>query len=425
VVGPLVCAALVLSVEPARLSQQAPPPSAKVHVADSSTPPVKRLHLWSSTGNISGPLELGGGRWEAIYTAPRNGRPQLAVVAAWDEDGGTATAITVPLEGRMEFPADTDPGAKVQVEVGVHHGTGHADADGHARVTTWVAPESRTAKITAVDPAGNTTIEEIKLEPAPGGVWLVAPPEMLEGIPVRVYAFSTGGAAIKLRARGGEVEIVQDEPGVLVAMVSGRDNIKLIATSDAGHASADLRYHPNPPPAPSPSPSPSPRPIPPPRVGAPRWEIGATATASYSGDFTGVGLSVEYRRRMRGRWHLGADLFGLYSDGSTRSNDVSVAALGLRGVAELRLRLSPMTAAVFQAAAGGVYLYEERRPTVGKVHQLSDATLTLAVGAGFVARAGQGMFVLRLEFAWTPIIKLGLANIEGGVLCVGYRYGRW
>jgi hypothetical protein len=423
VIGVLWCAALTLTVEPARLPQQVPPATAKVHIADTAVPPTRHLHLWSSTGNISHPLDLGGGRWEAIYTAPHGGRPQFALLAAWDEDLGTATAVTVPLEGRTEFPADTDPGAKVQVEVGAHRGSGHADAEGHARVTAWVAPEARSARITAVDLAGNTTVEEVKLEAAPGGVWLVAPPEMAEGIPVRVYSFATSGASIKLRARGGDVDVKQDDPGVLVAMLTAWDNVKLTATADPGRASAELRYHPNAP-SPSPMPSPRPRPSPQPRVGEPRWEVGATMAARYSGDFSGVGASVEWRRQVR-RWHFGVDLFGLYAEGNGRATDVSLGGVGIRGVAELRLRLSPLVAAVLQGALGGVLLYEERTPTVGRVRGIFDGTFTLALGVGVTARAGEGLFVLRLEYAWTPILKLGLSNLDGGILSIGYRYGRW
>lgn len=426
-IGSLVCAALTLTLEPPRLPQQAPPVTAHVRVVDSAQPPAKRLHLWSSTGNISEPRDLGGGRWDAIYTAPHGGRPQFALLAAWDEDAGTATAVTVPLEGRTEFPADTDPGARVQVEVGAHHGSGHADGEGHAHVTTWVAPESRTAKVTAVDLAGNTTIEEIKLEAAPGGVWLIAPPEMDEGVPVRVLAFATGGARIKLKARGGDLDVVEDEPGVLVARLDGHDNLKLTASADAGSASAELRYHPRAPlssPAPSAAPRPSPGPGVP-RVGQPRWEAGATVGARYSFEFSGVGVGAEVRHRLRGRWHLGADLFGVYSRGSAQSNDVVAGAVGARAVGELRLQVAPVAAVVLHAAAGAVYLYEQRTPTVGSAHNLSDATVTLAIGAGVVARAGPGVYVIRLEYAWTPIVKLGLANIDGGVLSVGYRYGRW
>src|SRR4051812_9142545 len=90
--GPLVAAALVLALEPARLVQQTPAATARVHVIDSATPPARKLHLWCSTGNISEALDLGSGRWDAIYSAPSTGRPQYAVIAAWDEESGTATA---------------------------------------------------------------------------------------------------------------------------------------------------------------------------------------------------------------------------------------------------------------------------------------------------------------------------------------------
>jgi hypothetical protein len=99
--------------------------------------------------------------------------------------------------------------------------------------------------------------------------------------------------------------------------------------------------------------------------------------------------------------------------------------VGARGVAEVRLPLGPLVAAVLQAGVGGFYLYQNRTPVVGRTREISDGTLSLSAGAGIVARAGRGLFVLRLEFAWTPILRLGLSNLDGAVLSVGYRYGRW
>jgi hypothetical protein len=427
--GPLLIAALVMAVEPPRLTQQSPPATARVHVIDSATPPAHRLHLWCSTGNISEALDLGGGKWDAIYTAPTSGRPQYAVLAAWDEDSGTATAVTVPLEGRMEFPADTDPFAQVKVEVGSHRASGHADSQGHARVTALVSPEAQTAKITAVDPAGNTTIEEVPLEAAPGGVWLIAPGEIAEGATERVMAFASGGATIRIKVRGqGELKIIQDEPGVFVALLEAHSNVKLNAIAEPGRASAEVRYHPKPPMAlvPSPTPVPVASPPPPDRLVEPRWELGAAIGARYSGDFAGVGGAIEYRHRVgRGRWHLGVDVMGLYADGNSAATDVHVGGVGARAVAELRLPVAPLAAFGFQAAAGALFLYEQRTPLVTPARDVPDATLTLALGVNVLAKVGPGLLILRLEFAWTPILKLDLGNVDGGVISIGYRYGRW
>jgi len=193
-----------------------------------------------------------------------------------------------------------------------------------------------------------------------------------------------------------------------------------------GKATQDLLYHPMAPPAPPPVvPPPPPPPLPDKLVG-PRWELGATSGARYSGDFSGVGVAVEYRRKVRGgHWHLGVDVLGVYADGRTPSNDVRLGGVGARAVAEVRLALGKHVAGLLSGAVGAVYLYEERTPLIGSSRSVSDGTLSLALGAGLLARAGRGLVVLRLEFAWTPLIRLGLANLDGGLLSVGYRYGRW
>jgi hypothetical protein len=419
VLAGLAIFALTVVVEPARLPQQAPPSSARVHVGDGG----HKLRLWCSVGNVSQALDLGGGRWDAVYTAPSAGRPQVAVIGAWDEESGQAAVTTLALEGRMEFPAETDPGAQVQVQVGSHRATGRADTAGQARVTSWVSPEARVARITAVDAAGNTTVEEIKLEGPPPGVWLVAPPEAAEGVPARLVGFASGGT-ISVEAVGGEIEILQSAPGVLVANLHAHADVRLVARAGGAQASAAVRYRPKPPPGPPP-PKPPPPPLPP-KLVQPWWEVGATAGARYSGPFVGGGAALEARRRLRaGRWHLGLDLFGLYAAGNARSNDVSLGSVGVRAVAELRLPLGPLVALTLEGGLGGAYAYEHRTPVVGSAAHFSDGAPSLAVNAGLVARAGRGLVVLRLGFAWTPLVRLGLANLDGGMLSVGYRYGKF
>ncbi len=411
-------AALVLTVEPARLPQQTPVATARIHVSDGKSGSARRLRGWCSLGSLSVLVETGG-NWEATWSAPPAGRPQWAVIAVWDDATGEAAAAAVALEGRSEFPADTEPGAQVVVQVGGHHATARADSLGKARVTTLVAPEARSARISAVDAAGNTTLEEVKLDAPPGGVWLLAPPEAVEGADTRVMAFASGGARIRLRvARGkGELQLVEEAPGVLVALLRAHGALAIAASADAARAEVEVRYRPAPRPAAPPLP---------PKLVEPRWEVGATVGARFSGDFVGANLSVEYRHQLRGgRWHAGVDLFGLYADGNAASNDVTLGGVGARAVIELRLPVGPLAALLVDGAVGGAYLREHRTPTVTSPRTLSDGAPTLSLGVGLLAKAGRGLFVLRLGFVWTPLMALGLANLDGGALSVGYHYGRW
>src|SRR5258708_7832090 len=132
-----ITAAIALAVEPARLNLQAPPPLARVVFATSTGLAPK---LWASSGEVFAAHPLGNGRFEARYRPPPSGSPGFTVVAAWDPETGEAGAAVVELWARTELPVETEPGAHLVVLTGNHKVTARADAQGHARVVTWVGP---------------------------------------------------------------------------------------------------------------------------------------------------------------------------------------------------------------------------------------------------------------------------------------------
>jgi hypothetical protein len=288
--------------------------------------------------------------------------------------------------------------------------------------------------VTATDAAGNATVEEVAIDLGhPTELWLVAPSEALAGTRVRAYAFSTGQAVPKLRAAGAELE-VSGHPGVASATVRARKDVSLAASAETGQISTVIHFVSRPLPlkvVAVVSPPATGLPEPPVVVQAappvqPRWELGASASARYAGDLTGAGLTVEWRQRIgHTRMHVGVDLGGIYAEGNTDGNDVIVGGLVGRAVGELRQPMSRQVALSFELAAGGAVTRERRAPAVGAAQLAWDGGPSLGAGAGVLARLGPGQLGIRLQFVWTPLVGLSLADAEGGVLSVGYRAGRW
>lgn len=404
-------AAVAVSVEPARLNLQAPPPAARVLVASSTGRAPK---LWASSGELTAARALGGGRFEARYRPPASGAPGWAVVAAWDAESGEAGAATVELWARTELPVETEPGARLTVVTGSHKVNARADAQGHARVVTWVGPTVKRARITAEDAAGNTTVEEIVLDvPRPQALWLVA------DSPSRVLAFSVARVLPHVEAVGAELD-VEAQPGIAVAQVRAYGEVTLTASTDAERTTLSLAA----PSAAGAAAAGGPRDEKP-RFADPRWELGASIGPRVSDAFTGAALTGEWRRRIRGtRWHLGVDLGGMYATG-VAGDDVRLGGASLRGVAELRFSVGARVALLIGVQLGGVLVGERRTAVSGISRSAFDGGPALGGGAGLLARMGPGVLTVAVSGAWTPLLGLGRANLDGGMLSVGYRAARW
>ena len=444
--------AITILVAPAQLKMEEGVAPATVTVTVTAPgSAATHLRLWCSTGALSRARELGNGRFAASYAPPAAGKPTFAVLAAWDEQSGEAAAATVVLVGRTEIPVETEPGAQVVAVVHGRRSVARANAAGHARVPAWVWPGDRNATVTAIDAAGNATTQELPLElPPPDGVFLLAPAEVAAGQPVPVWAFATGTTTPELAVTGGGLlSSIALRPGVASARLQARAEVTLTALGAGDRAEQRIRMATTtPPPArlialgPQPSqrtPPPAPSTPSPPKGGPPSggaslraarepplspWELGAALSGRYSGTFVGGGGVLAARRRL-GRFAVGLDLDGRYANGALAGDDLRAGGLGLRLAAEMRFAVSPRATLFLAAGAGGHWASVRRAPPAGAAVTTNDGGPSLSGGGGLLVRAGPGVVELGVGYAWTPLVRHALANLDGVTLSVGYRAARW
>jgi hypothetical protein len=437
--------AITIVVTPAQLKMETTAPTATVTV---TAPGARELRLWCSVGEVSRPTTLPEGRFTATYQPPPpGGKPTYAVLAAWDERTGEAATATLTLAARVEIPVETEPGALV---VGVVHGkrsTARANGLGHARLMAWVWPGDHTATVTALDAAGNATTNEVLIDvPRPDGVFLLAPPQVAPDTSVRVYAFATSGAKPQLQASDGGLAELVARPGATSAVLRTRVDVTLTATAAEDRVQQPVRVATATPPTrsialtnpPPPAPSTPPPPVaPPPVVESPPavvvekplpplspWELGAAASGRYAGAFVGAGATVEARRRLR-RFAVGLDLDGHWATGAIDADAASLGGLSLSAVGEVRLPVTMRVSLFLAVALGAHYARVVRTPSSGAGTALNDGGPSLGARIGVDARVGPGYIVIGAGYAWTPLYRGSLVNIDGGVLSVGYRAARW
>jgi hypothetical protein len=276
------------------------------------------------------------------------------------------------------------------------------------------------ALVTAEDAAGNATVEEIVLDvPRPTGLWLVA------DSPTRVLAFSVARVLPHLDATGAELD-VEAQPGVAVAQVRAYGEVTITASAEDEHTTLAMAAPPSSASRGASTPSGGEVHAEAARFADPRWELGASIGPRISDAFTGASLTGEWRRRIRAtRWHLGVDFGGVYAAGVAGAGDVTLGGASLRGVAELRFSVGARVALWLGVQAGGVLVGERRTLAAGAHGAFVDGGPALGGGAGLLVRMGPGVLTVAVSGAWTPLIGLGRANLDGGMLAVGYRAARW
>ncbi len=437
---------VAIVVAPMQLKMEAGTPPATVTV---TAPGASHLRLWCSTGALGRAQPIGAasdGRFAVSWTPPASGKPTFAVLAAWDPDSGEAATATVTLAGRTEIPVETEAGALVTATVHGRRSTARANAAGHARVTAWAWPGDRTATVTATDAAGNATSSEVALElPPPDGVFLLAPAEAAAGQPVRVWAFASNAAAVpELAATGASLSSLERQPGAtsatLYARVDGEvtltatagddhavQRIRVAATTPPPERSIELAFGPLPelPPWAQQRPDGSTAPAgttTPPALDRPlsRYELGLAAVGRTSGGFLGIGPTIEAGRRLGRFFAVGADLDGRYAVGKIDGKDARGGGLGLRLTGDARLSVAARLTLFGTLGAGG-HFARIRRAGVTR----TDGGPSLSAVAGLLVRAGPGYVTASIGYAWTPVVHDALANLDGGVLSVGYRVARW
>jgi len=227
-----VRAAPVVEAEPSHLTL-GPKTRAEITVRDASP----SLHGAASVGTLS-PSGSGEGFTRYVWTPPADARaPLLALFAFWIGDAPTLSDITVlalPCAGRTELSIDTEPSAKVTVEVaGARFGPRKADVQGHLRIPVEVPPNAHEARVLAeLSDQSKIRVLPLTLPPSP---WLLAtaPARSAGGAPVKVLLVvpdTEESAGTELIAEGARLEREQEAPRRLLTRV----------TPDASRASVEL-----------------------------------------------------------------------------------------------------------------------------------------------------------------------------------------
>lgn len=438
---------ITLVVAPAQLKMEADTPAATATVTVSA-PGARTLRLWCSAGALSSPALLDDGRFVAQYRPPATGRPTWALLAAWDEESGEAATATVALAARTEIPVETEAGAQLVVSIHGRRATARANASGQARVTAWVWPGEGTATVTAIDAVGNSAVNEVALAlPRPDRLFILAPARAVAGVAVPVYVFAVGGLTPRLSASGGTLSSVVARSGSTSALLRVRGETTLTATAGDERVQERVRVAAaTPPPERSIALVPSlPRwaQVAPPVAAAPAspsavvaaadraaapslspWELGASGGARYGGSVAGVGAALELRRRL-GRFAAGCDLDGHWVSGRFAADPVTLGGLAARVVGEARFDVARRVTLVVAANAGGHWARLRRRPAGAASVSADDGGPSLGGAGGLLVRLGPGMIGLAVGYAWTPLVRNRLINLDGAVVSVGYRVARW
>ncbi len=109
------------------------------------------------------------GRWRVAYTPPSEKFPQIAILAAFD-DNGTVDWLTLPLHGLGKVRTRTKPSSQLELTIGDQRfGPFRADATGQALSIVAAPPGVKTGVTHAVDPLGNSKETPFDLASPPIG----------------------------------------------------------------------------------------------------------------------------------------------------------------------------------------------------------------------------------------------------------------
>ncbi|MGZ3444069.1 MAG: hypothetical protein ACXWLG_00195 [Myxococcaceae bacterium] len=205
-------AAPVVEAEPSRLVL-GPRARAEITVRNAGS----GLRAAVSMGTLT-PGTSGEDLTRFFWTPPSDARaPALVLFAFWSGDAPALSDITVlalPCAGRTELAIDTEPGARVTVEVaGSRFGPRRADAQGHLRMPVEVGPSAHEARVIAeLADQSKIRVLPLTLPPSP---WLLAlsPETSVDGAPVHallVVPDIEESAGTELVADGGRVEREQE-----------------------------------------------------------------------------------------------------------------------------------------------------------------------------------------------------------------------
>lgn len=266
--GPVLAAPPEVQVEPATVVLGT---DQKVVLQVRSPGRSARLRAVTQVGELTERQELSPDEARLVWTPPATRLPQTAVIVLWTQGAIEAPEIAVvriPLIGRTDLEAKTEPGAEVRVEVaGKWFGPRNADARGRARVLVEVPPGARSARVLARSGKKETTLEApltappfnplvAAISPQPlaaadgGWLWIVHA-DALDADQLEV-AVQGGKARLSRTERDRALYELIAEPGATRLTVTGglrgQDQARIQA------ATAITVPPPAPPPAPKPEP---------------------------------------------------------------------------------------------------------------------------------------------------------------------------
>jgi len=280
-------AAPVVEAEPSRLVLG---PRARVEITVRNAGPA--LHGAVSMGTLT-PGISAGDFVRFFWTPPADARaPALVLFAFWTGEAPTLSDITVlglPCAGRTELSIETEPGARVTVEVaGARFGPKRADGQGRLKMPVEVGPNAHEARVIAeLSDQSKIRVLPLNLPPSP---WLLAvtPDQSLDGAPVHalvVVPDSEESPGTELVAEGARGEREQEAGRRLLVRVTperSQSEVRLVARTLDGSVRAEttidvVRTVPQPP-----------EPVPPPPPPPGGWVLGG-AIGGYVGGGSNAG----------------------------------------------------------------------------------------------------------------------------------------
>ncbi len=137
----------------------------------------------------------------------------------------SVTTLTLPCSGRTELAIDTEPGARVTVEIaGAHFGPRRADARGKLRMPVEVAPQAREARITAeVGDQGKVRVVPLTRASNPWA-WVVQPSTLGAGTTGQAMLLAPEeiDSRLVVTASGGQLERQAAEPSRVLYQLNPR-----------------------------------------------------------------------------------------------------------------------------------------------------------------------------------------------------------
>jgi hypothetical protein len=125
------------------------------------------LSVRPSTGSVDNLIQLGGGQFSALFTAPAVKFPHVALITAVDRRDPTHAygSAAVPLVGKADYPVTVAPNARVILKIGGREfGPIAADAMGRAMVPIVVPPGATNATRVQITPDGKVTEDPLDLK---------------------------------------------------------------------------------------------------------------------------------------------------------------------------------------------------------------------------------------------------------------------